>query len=267
MAGKEFLGASRPEDSLVGATAVAPALLNKSVELRKIVPIPDTETMKSLVQSLLVSLTLLLGLRPAPAALLGQLTTITNFTGTASETWEVFTNGPIADLTPIMGGAATITIAQNAGIYQPGVVEYSLGNVGNAEVGDGVKGFFANQGSSGVLALNGTAFTEFGAYWGANLGTGTNVTITIAGTDINNDDYINTFTYTGMGGNLIWQGWTSPVPLVSVTFLSDATDNGIVVDGLQANFVAVPEPGTVALLGIGVIALIAGRQLRTARRN
>ena len=224
--------------------------------------------MKLAIKSLLSCLTLIAALNAVQAGgPLAPLPTIGPFTGTASETWEVFTNGSIADFTPIMGGNALIGIANNAGIYQPGVLEYNLGNGGNAEVADGAKGYFSFNGSSGVIGNTNLGFTQFGAFWGANLGTGSSSIITVVATDVFGTSYLNTFAYTNVTGTLIWQGWSSTVPLVSIVFSSDATDEGLVFDGLQGNFVTVPEPNAIAVFGIGVVALIAARQLRTPRRS
>ncbi len=224
--------------------------------------------MKLLIKSLLPCLTLLLANVAAHAGIgPGPLPTTGPFTGTASETWEVFTNGAIADQTPIMGGQAFISIANNAGIYQPGVSNYSLGNGGSAQVADGVKGFFSFNGSSGIVASTNLGMTQVGAYWGANLGAGSSATITVAFSDVAGGFYLNTFNYTNTDGALIWQGWSSTVPLVGFAFSSDALDDGFVFDGVQANFVAVPEPNAVMLCGVGAIALIAARRLRTPHRN
>lgn len=224
--------------------------------------------MKPLIKSLLCCLTLILAITLARAgAGPGPLPNVGPFAGTASETWEVFTNGAISDLTPILGGQGFIGIANNAGIYQPGVANYSLGNGGNAQVSDGAKGFFSFNGSSGVVASTNLGLTEMGGYWGANLGLGSSATITVAFSDVNGGYYINTFNYTNTDGSLIWQGWSSPAPIITFGFTSDATDNGLVFDGLQANIVTVPEPSAVAVFGIGLIALIAARQLRAPRRQ
>jgi hypothetical protein len=221
----------------------------------------------------LLALTLIVA---APAN--AQLSPIAPFVGTASETWESFPNYPVGgDLpnpTDIMGGFATISTTAAGGmiVYEPAVAPaiFGLGESGDAQVSDGVKGMGINDEGTTTIVFD-SPVTDFGAFWGAATGLGfpdpANVTISffdassaLIGTE--NFNYSRTFAGDGL---LEWHGYHSTIPIKSLSY----TGRYVVTDGLQANFsatAAAPEPGSLALLALSGLPIAAAiiRRRRSA---
>lgn len=135
-------------------------------------------------------------------------------------------------------------------VYEPGVAIFGLGNSGNAQVSDGVKGMGLNGfGETAVITFEMPILT-FGGYWG--VGTGDPVpdpnTVTVAfytpdGGLIDTVGFLYSHSDNGDGG-LDWHGWSSSTAIGRIEYTGDFVVN----DGLQASLV--PAPGAVALLGL-----------------
>ncbi len=200
-------------------------------------------------------------------------TPIGPFSGGISETWEGFqtysqnpnfyedANGPISTF----GGNAMVSspFSGQGGIlvvYSPFIDGFGLGNYGSAGVSDGQNGMGINTGFPGqpVKIDFATPVTDFGGYWGAAEIFG-NPSAPIQfdfydGTVI--ADAATTELYTDFSGTLHWFGWNfnSIGAVKTVVYTGDYVVN----DGLQANLV--PAPASLALAGLGVLAL--GRRRR-----
>jgi hypothetical protein len=141
-----------------------------------------------------------------------------------------------------MGGAAAFSSPYSF-IYEPGVLDFSLGSSGNPQVSDGLKGMVY----AWVAPAPRIVFTEpvvrFGAFWGAltdPLLFGDPALVTVAFLD-DEDGMIGNavFEYTRSGtqdGLLEWHGWASETPIRTIVYSEEV----VAMDGLQANLV--PEP-------------------------
>ena len=197
---------------------------------------------------------------PVPSPVVGNLT----------ETWEAFPNyvdNPdfyLTDPTTIMGGGASISNPVMA-IYEPELgAAFGLGDSGLAQVSDGTKGMGLDTSAETTITFTKPVFL-FGAFWGAATGAGfpSPATVTVSFYDAF-DQLIDTepFTYVRPGDGLLeWHGWQSTNGIKKLTYTGDFVVN----DGLQAS--TVPEPGTLALTGIGLLGLLGygwQRQKHTA---
>lgn len=191
----------------------------------------------------------------AGAAQGGGVSEIDPFVGDLAETWEGFPNYKkdpdrfLDDPTAIMGGHASIS-NPFMHVYEPGLADFGLGNSGNAQVSDGVKGMGLNDFAQTAVITFDTPVFSFGGYWG--VGTGDPVpdpnTITVAfytpdGGLIDTVGFLYSHSDNGDGG-LDWHGWSSSTAIGRIEYTGDFVVN----DGLQASLV--PAPGAVALLGL-----------------
>jgi hypothetical protein len=191
------------------------------------------------------------------------ITPIGSFTGTYSETFESFPNyaqGPFAQPngTAIMGGFATMSALNNDLIvYQPGWADFGLATA-YAGVSDGSKGLGLNSSGDSVTFAFSSGITTFGGYFGAAYGYGFTGNISFGFSDGSTAAY----TYSGPGGALAWQGFSSTISITSATVAGDY----LVMDGLQAGSNGpnnVPDGGaTIAMLGAALAGLSVIRRKR-----
>jgi hypothetical protein len=201
-------------------------------------------------------LTLMFGVLKPLAA---QVTPVSPFTGAVSETWESFPSVVLANGSPMFNGAATITNAGNGpmGIYEPSA-GIQCGLVGGvAGVHDGVKGWCVGGGPpiNLVTITFSNPISDFGAYWATAFEDGLGDSVTLLFRDLSGL-VISTqsFQYTALDGSLEWHGWHSTVPIKSISFSSQRV---IANDGLQINFVTVPEPTVLGLVTGALVVLLA----------
>ena len=196
------------------------------------------------------------------------ITSIGQFSGSISETFESFPNyitGPTFQPEPwnVFGGAAQFnSLNQDLAVYEPSQgASFGLGTSGPAQVSDGTKAMGMNSESLWTLTFNADQ-SQVGAFWGLATQTGGGPeTATVSFFDAGNTLVgQTTFMYDHSGpvdGALDWNGWSSDVAFRSISVRARFT----VVDGMQAG--AVPEPASIAVLGFGALALI--RRRRTSK--
>jgi hypothetical protein len=188
------------------------------------------------------------------------LTPVGPFAGAYSETWESFSNyqtGPstlnfLPTPTNIMGGFASIANPLMA-VYQPGAASFGLSSNGFAGVSDGAKAMGIDDLDSTTTITFDAPVTAFGAYWGAAEGSGAYTDdITVNFSD-GSSAVFNHDPVPAGSGTLVWRGWSSTVPITSVSYTGDY----IVIDGLQAS---VPEPASLGLFALAGAGMICRRK-------
>lgn len=193
-----------------------------------------------------------------------QLTSTGPFVGTMSEGFESFPNyddnGSVgnASLT-VFGGFGEFVSASGAQnwIYEPGVADWGLIDNGSATVNGGAKGLgLYDDGSSvdSTLTFDADA-TSFGGYFNVVNDGGTPQPLNLTFRDSVGAQIDSTQVVTNIGGSLVWFGWTSTVGIRSIQFSGGEAP---VMDDLQIN--AVPEPASMAILGLGAAALLRRRR-------
>ncbi len=213
-----------------------------------------------------------LGLDLVAGAAHAAIISIGPFAGSLTETWESFPNYTVPvrptflpNPTAIMGGAAMISHPFMA-VYEPAVplAFFDFFTSGLAQVADGSKGMGSVHVFGFPTATTTITFLSpigaFGAFWGALTGGGRGDPVTVVldffdvfGNPIGTDSF--SYSHSSLGdGRLDWHGWQSSIPVGSLTY----TGLDVAVDGLQAD--AVPEPGTLLLLGSGLASILALRQ-------
>ena len=190
------------------------------------------------------------------------------FIGSLQESWEAFPNyGDDPDFfmdnpTAIMGGAATISNPSMI-IYEPGVAgaNFNLGLSGDAQVADGAKGMGIDDEAQTTTIDFATPVSSLGGYWGTATGEAypdPNTVFLDFFDGANNLIDSKTFTYsrsgTGRDGLLEWHGWSSTVPIQSLTYTGDYVVN----DALQAN--PGPEASIYLLFSLGALGLMVWRR-------
>ncbi|MBS1718228.1 MAG: PEP-CTERM sorting domain-containing protein [Armatimonadetes bacterium] len=200
-------------------------------------------------------------------ALSGSALAFTNvgqFVGNLSDGFETDSNygqnGNIGVNTlSAFGGAAffngTTTGYPGMWVINPnGGAGWLLGANGSAMANTGQQalGFFNNDKGSVSLTFNSTV-TSFGGYWETcdqGYGNLNAYFYDINGTMIGTDSWVQT------GNAYQWRGWADAGGIKTVVLQGNAAP---VLDDMQANTAAVPEPASMAALGLGVAALLRRR--------
>lgn len=180
------------------------------------------------------------------------------FTGSSSESFESFPNFNSGAQTTlnVLGGLGQFTATGSAlYIIQPPLASWGLGLNGPGSAYDGVKalGLFDLSGSALVTLTFTDPVLQFGAYFQTdrqNNGTDLSVSFYDASNNLLGSD-----SFTHASAPYQWHGWADSSGIKKVTFAGNVAP---VMDSLQ--IMAVPEPGTVAALGAGVLAVLRRRK-------
>ncbi len=202
-----------------------------------------------------------------PAIASAAIVSIAPFLGSYQEDWEPAVWGaqsweqfPDHSILNIMGGEATLTDDQLAIWSYPYA---SAGTSGTSVAAHGTQGLGENGIGGRAVLTFADPMLRFGAYWQAYTPDYVPVPITFSFFDGAND-LIGTQTVNYLHANgdglLDWHGWQSTVGIKTVTW----TETGGQSDWYQASqdVGVVPEPGSLLLLGAGVLgfAMAAGRR-------
>ncbi|RYG26465.1 PEP-CTERM sorting domain-containing protein [bacterium] len=182
-----------------------------------------------------------------------QISTTGVFTGSLNEGFEGFNNYNqgstyLSNPTSIMGGAASLTSTWGV-VYQPGPAGFGLGGRGMATVSNGSKAFGLNT-SVGVTSLTfSQSISQFGGYFNHD-SSGNGVKFRFYD---ENDAQIGSdmFSTIPFGNQMTFVGFDSTVGIKRVEY----SGSYVVADGLRANVQAVPEPASMAALGLGALGM------------
>lgn len=180
-----------------------------------------------------------------------QLTAVGPFSGTSFESWETQTPFQFVPSYSAFGGAATVNqIGAGQGVH----ITTGWGFFNSIFPYDSTH-FLGGAGVNYAFDFN-TPAGAFGGYWGTNAD--------VAGAtakffDVNNIQIGSDQAVGAPIGQWQWNGWTSSVGIKRVEIYSANAFNGFVMsDALQ--YSAVPEPATMAVLGLGIVALMKRRR-------
>jgi hypothetical protein len=180
----------------------------------------------------------------APKELPAQITRVSPFVGTHSETFESFGFHGTPNGTPILGGIATDSGGSTALTFRMCSVM--------AEPSDGKYLLLLERPAPPWTIWFNQPVSAFGAYWGTGTGCQgafTDSPIILTFRDVQGDIVgTDTFDYTG-GGPLMWSGYRFSRPVASVTRTAGDGKEGFAVDGLQA-IVASNSPNSTQLANL-----------------
>lgn len=203
---------------------------------------------------------LMLSLAIAAGASFAQLTNIGPFSGAYSEGFEGFpnyANGGFYTSMTIMGGEAVLDTRQNGqfAVYDPNVAGFGLGSKGQATVNSGSQANGQDYGPNLSWEISfDQPVMQFGGYWNYAYQQGWDDSFdlffydagfNLIGTRTVSDPQVN---------SMIWHGWSSTVAIKQIVIDGDY----VVMDDLQADLV--PEPATLAAIGLGLAALARRRR-------
>jgi hypothetical protein len=165
-----------------------------------------------------------------------QVTQVPPFVGTNSETWEEFGVAQIPSGTSILGGIATIS-----GDHMVTATSFIMCTVIGVP-SDGAILMDSDRPTGPVTISFSQQVSAFGAYWGSGVGcfgdppsilTFRDAAGNVIGTD--------SFAYMG-DGTLAWHGYQFGTPVKTITRTAGDGQEGVAMDGLQANVSQSPTP-------------------------
>ncbi|MBX7135976.1 MAG: PEP-CTERM sorting domain-containing protein [Fimbriimonadaceae bacterium] len=180
-----------------------------------------------------------------------QLTSVGPFSGTAFESWET---QPVFQFLPsysAFGGSASVNqIGPGQGVH----ITTGWGFFNSIFPYDSAH-FLGGAGVNYAFDFN-TPAMAFGGYWGTNADA---AGATAKFFDANNNQIDATQAIGAPIGQWQWNGWTSTVGIKRVEIYANNGWGGFIMsDALQ--YSAVPEPATLAVLGLGIIAVVRRRR-------
>lgn len=177
------------------------------------------------------------------------VTPIGEFSGDMAEGFEnIYSPGAYPGPVPLFNGFATLddTLAHTI------VISY-VWQAGETIVYPYNGNLFSGAVAGSELFTFSTPITDFGGFF-------TTIAPVSDGSIKFNDaagGLITTLPMTITTGEWAWQGWHSTTPVGSIEIIGNAVPGmSVQLDDLQ---ISVPEPGSLALLGLGVVALIRRR--------
>lgn len=194
---------------------------------------------------------------------MAQISTVGAFSGAASEGFEsypTYMNGGRYGSMDIMGGAATINSLPISGqkftVFDNVNATWGLTGIGFANVYAGERAVGLEDLVTGQNHDWEILFTDGAMQFGGYFSTSNNTPVTVRFFDVLDNQIGGDQVIDNPSIDAAWFGWTSTVTIARAEFLSDASY--MTMDELQVN--SVPEPATMALLGLGAAALIRRRR-------
>ncbi len=191
-----------------------------------------------------------------------QIVGVGLFAGTRSEGFEGFSDflhSSNPTTLNIFSDGSTIS-GSGLLVYKPGTANLSFGTSGTATVADGTNGVDNYTGSATTTINFATTVLKFGAFFGAQTGTGNDpATIIVTFFDAGNAQIgsAQSFTYSrsgnGADGALVFKGWDSTTSIAKATIFGSF----VALDAIRVSSTSsqnVPEPG---VIGVGVGAGVA----------
>jgi hypothetical protein len=187
---------------------------------------------------LLFALTAVVTAQPPPTTTASQpaVTSVPPFIGTNSETWEEFAVGELPTGTSILGGIATISGDEMLTEHR-----FRMCSVWGLP-SDGRILMDSDRPNDTVTFSFSQPVSAFGAYWGSGLHCFGDPPSILTFQDVNGNVIgSDSFNYQG-DGTLNWHGYTFSTPVKTITRTAGDHQEGVAIDGLQANVAGTPTP-------------------------
>ncbi len=208
------------------------------------------------------TITLFIGVSMLASVSFAQISSTSQFSGTLSDNFESYpdyvTSGSVITLGVMGGGATFSSTGHNLWVYDTGTAPWGLGTHGAGLTTSGTQALGINNEGSPIVAD--LVFVNEVSRFGGSMATssnGNNGIMNVSFFDVNNVQIGNAQSV-GHGSNALnWYGWESTVGIKRIRFVGNSAP---VMDDIQANSGVVPEPASIAVLGLGALALIRRRR-------
>ncbi len=208
------------------------------------------------------TITLFIGVSMLASVSFAQISSTSQFSGTLSDNFESYpdyaTSGSVITLGVMGGGATFSSTGHNLWVYDTGTAPWGLGTHGAGLTTSGTQALGINNEGSPIVAD--LVFVNEVSRFGGSMATssnGNNGIMNVSFFDVNNVQIGNAQSV-GHGSNAMnWYGWESTVGIKRIRFVGNSAP---VMDDIQANSGVVPEPASIAVLGLGALALIRRRR-------